>query len=120
MPQCVVGVLLLELVDEEGSFGARTDDRHVADEHVNELRDLVDAQATQVFAHRGHARVVGSGQHGAGLFFGHHTHRTEFEDLELAPVLSDAGLTVENRTGRAGFHQDRGDEHNWRRDNQGD
>ena len=52
--------------------------------------------------------------------FGRHTHGTEFEDLELASVLGDAGLAVEDRTGRAGLHQDRGDEHDWRRDDQGD
>ena len=49
---------LLELVDEERPLGPRADERHVAAQHVPELRQLVDVGAPQQAADRRAARVV--------------------------------------------------------------
>src|SRR4029079_826141 len=46
-----------ELVFGEGS-GARADDRHVAEQHVDELRELIEAELADVLADAGEARVV--------------------------------------------------------------
>src|SRR5688572_32818548 len=56
--QHVLRDLVLELLDEERALRARADDRHLALEHVPELRQLVEIQPPQPAAdHRG-ARVV--------------------------------------------------------------
>src|SRR5207249_7192785 len=45
------------VADDPGVFRAGTDERHFPAEHVPELRQLVDLQASQEIAERKHARV---------------------------------------------------------------
>ena len=52
----VPGLVLLDLVRQRR---ARPDQRHVASEHVPELRQLVEARLAQEAAERRHARIVG-------------------------------------------------------------
>src|SRR6266702_8498702 len=64
----------------------RTHHRHLAAQHVDELRQLVEAGAPQERADRGDARVAARGLGDlAGLFLVH-PHRTELVDLELIAV----------------------------------
>ena len=59
IPQYMLRNAVLELLDEEGPFGTRTDDRHVADQHVPELRPLVEVVLAQPRAEPGGARDWG-------------------------------------------------------------
>src|ERR1051325_8024564 len=56
--QHVLRDAVLELFDEEGALGARADDRHVALQHVPELRQLVQIEAPQPASDGRRARVV--------------------------------------------------------------
>src|SRR5512141_1083978 len=44
VPYGVIRYLARELVDEVGALGPRPDEAHVADQDVDELRELVDAE----------------------------------------------------------------------------
>ncbi len=96
---------------ERGPFGPRADDRHVAAQHVEELRELVDARAAQERAHSGGAAVGRRSPDRAGLGLGVDGHRTEFKQVELDAAAPDAPLPVQDRSARLQMHRDSGDEH---------
>src|SRR5947209_19988221 len=58
--------LLAELIDEHRALGPRADEAHVAAEHVEELRNLVEARAAQPPADRRRAIVALRRPHRAG------------------------------------------------------
>ena len=71
---------VLELLDEERPLGPRADDRHVAPQHVPELRQLVEVEPAQPAADRRAARVVVARPDRAGLVLGALVHRAELVD----------------------------------------
>ena len=58
------GIVRLEQVDELRALRAWADDRHVALEHVPQLRELVEVRPAQEAAGRRRARIAGLGEHG--------------------------------------------------------
>ncbi len=94
--------------DLAGERGARADERHRPAEHVEQLRQLVEAVAAQEPADAGHPRVGGHlEQHlVAGVaprleigqqLLGVVDHRAELEQPELAAVQADAHLAEQHR-----------------------
>lgn len=92
-----VGVLLgvLEHV------GAGTHDAHLPEQHVDELRELVDAGLAQYLAPLGHAGVVPRGLQTVGL--GVDLHATELQAGELPAVDSGALLAEKDGPGHGEF-----------------
>src|SRR5215204_792554 len=99
--QHVLRDAVLELLDEVGTFWSWSDDRHVAAQHVPELRQLVEVEPAQEAADPGSARVVVSGPDGAGVVFRAHVHRAELVDVERLAVETHPLLLVEHRAGRS-------------------
>src|SRR5690349_720221 len=66
-----------ELLDEARTLGARTDEAHLASEHVDELWQLVETSPSQADAEGGAARIVSARPHGPGLGLRVHPHRSE-------------------------------------------
>ena len=89
-------------------MAARADQRHVALEHVEKLRQLVEIGAADDGADTGHARIVGHCLGDAGAVAEFAVHRAEFIDLEDASVPAPAFLG-EDRGARA-FQPDEGGE----------
>src|SRR5262245_49529985 len=105
VPQHVLRDPVLELLDEERTLRTGADDRHVAAEHVPELRQLVDVVAPQPAADRRGARVVVSRPDGAARVLGIHWHRPELIDSKGLTVQAHADLRVERRAGRAALDE---------------
>ena len=110
VPQHVLRDAVLELLDEIGTLRPRPDDRHVAAQHVPELRQLVEIEAPQPAPDRRAARVVRRAPRRAGFVLGALVHRAELVDLERLAVEPHALLRVEHRTGRRAPDQRRDDE----------
>src|SRR5215218_3826746 len=106
--------VLLEGADEVRALRARPDDRHVAAQDVEELRQLVERQAAHDLADA-RAAVVALDAAGGEARLRHELlgggrrdpHRAELEHVELAAVETDAALAVEDRAGRAQAHGER-------------
>src|SRR5437764_946106 len=83
---------------------ARADDRHVAAQDVEQLRQLVERQAAHDLADA-RAAVVALDAAGSLARLGHELlldgrrdpHRAELEHVELATVETDATLAIEDR-----------------------
>ena len=97
MPEHVVRDLVLELVDEGRPLRARTDDRHLALEHVPDLRQLVERGAAKEGADASSSRVVAHRPDRTGARLCVDAHRAELQNHELAPVQPHAHLTIEDR-----------------------
>src|SRR5258708_8932563 len=82
VPEHVLWNLVLELRNEQRALGPRSDDRHVALEHVPELRQLVDVRSAEQLAERRAPRILLAREHRSGFGFGIVVHRTEFVDHE--------------------------------------
>ena len=93
----VVRVLALQLGDHLGPLGPRADQRHVAADHVPQLRQLVDVGPAQEPADLGHPVVGGLGPADDAVGLGVGAHRAQLHDLELLAVLAEAALAVEHR-----------------------
>ena len=99
--QHVLRDLVLELRDEMRPLRARPDDRHVAAQHVPELRQLVDVRAAQELAERRHAADRRSLRpHRPGLALGVVVHRAELDDRERLAVEAHPLLAVEDGAAR--------------------
>src|SRR5262249_29418029 len=93
------GDFALEPLDEDGALGAGADEAHLADEHVPELRQLIDAGPAEEAADARDARIVLGRPRGAErLRVG--AHRAKLLDREAAPSLARADLRVEHRAAR--------------------
>ncbi len=120
--------VLLEGADEVGALGARPDDRHVAAQDVEELRQLVERQAAHDLADARAAVVALDAAGGDALLRDElllggrrrDLHRAELEHVELAPVEPDAALAEEDRAGRAEAHGEREQAHRDRQHQQRD
>src|SRR5215469_11104038 len=111
MALAVTWETLAEQRDEFGSLGPWSDDRHLAAQDVEKLRQFVDAVAAQDRADFRRAVVRGRRPDRAAARFCVHRHRAELEQVEHHAVASDTPLPVQDRA--AGFEVDRarGDEH---------
>ena len=92
----------------------RADQRHVAGEHVEELRNLVDVPAPQEAAEPGQSRIVAGGlrDHRAVV---ERAHGAKFDDAERLLIEAVAALHEENRAGTVEPDQ-RGDGEEHRRE----
>ena len=106
--QHVLRNLVLELLDEVRPLGPRPDDRHVAAQHVPELRQLVEVRAAQEAcraASRADRRSLRP--HRPGLALGVVVHRAELDDRERLAVEAHPLLAVEHRAARGQPDQQR-------------
>ena len=92
-----------------GPLGSRADERHVAPQHVPELRQFIDARPAEQAAHRRASRVVVSRPDRTGLGFGVLVHRAELVDGELLAVQAHPLLPVEDRPRRRAADDERRD-----------
>ena len=81
--------------DHLGPFGTRTHERHVALQHVPELRNFVGTCGAHPREAGHHARVAFGGQNRA-VQFGIGAHGPEFHEREQPTVATDALLCVED------------------------
>src|SRR6266567_2153328 len=110
--------LLAEARDELGPFGARPDKRHLAPEHVEKLRKLVEAQPAQQSAEPCGSRIVLARPHRAARVLGADGHRAELEHREATPVPRHPLLTIEHRARRGELDRDRDHEKKGSREQQ--
>jgi hypothetical protein len=87
--------LRAELLHERRTLGARTHQRHVAAQHVPQLRQLVQAGAAQDLADTGDA-VIG-GDIPRVVAVGVDPHGAELQQLERMAVLADPDLAEQHR-----------------------
>ena len=71
-----------EALDELRTLRTRTNQAHVADEHVPQLRQFVEPGASEEATDGRDAPVVGRSPHGAGVRFGVGAHRAELVNHE--------------------------------------
>src|SRR4051812_27618899 len=83
---------LRELIDEVGPLRARADDANLAQEDVDELRELVQREAAHEGTHFRPARVVRLREDRSGFLLRVLPHRAELDAPEGPPVPSDALL----------------------------
>src|SRR3954447_20079479 len=111
--------VVLEQPGEVRTLGTWADQAHVALEHVQQLRQLVERGAAQERA-EARAAVVGLDPAGRGVgrkvgqleWLGGRAHRAELPHLELAPVEAIARLPEEDRPadGQQCPHREQGEE----------
>src|SRR5215472_12017588 len=107
MTLVVTWVAPAKLLDEDGPLGARSYDRHVPPQHVDKLRQLVNARLAEKRPHSGRARVprwVADGPHRATLHFSVEAHRSKLQNFERLSIAPDSLLTKQH--GPAGFNKD--------------
>ena len=93
---------------------ARADQAHVALEHAEELRQLVDAGHPHEAAHARDAVVAGGGPARLAVFLGVLPHAAELHDLEGLAVLAHAFLPVEHRAAAVELDDQCGQQHDRR------
>src|SRR5829696_1217251 len=77
--------------------GPRTDQRHVAPDHVQKLRKLIDAELAEDATDRGHARIILGRRRTSADVRLVSEHRPELEDVDHLIVEADAGLHEQDR-----------------------
>src|SRR5271155_2037372 len=93
---------------------ARPDERHVAEENVDELRQLVDVVAAHEAAETRHPRIARHGlSHLRAIL--HSQHRAELEDAEMPLIVAIAALPEYHRPRAVEFDRD-GDHQHHRRE----
>src|SRR5260370_18584061 len=78
MALAVVGNLLLEFSDEFGPLRARADDRHIAPQDVEQLRQLIQMELAQPSSYGRNSGIVLLGPHRAAVSLGIGPHGAEF------------------------------------------
>jgi hypothetical protein len=99
--------------DLHGDRGPRADDRHLAAQHVDEVRQLVEARPAQQAPDTRDARVALRDRQAAADVLGAGDHRPQLEDVEGLAVAADAALAVDRRP--RGLQADRQDRHQQQR-----
>ena len=87
----------------------RPDERHLAPQHVDEVRQLVDRGPPQQRADARDARVALVDRHPGAHVLGAGDHRAQLVDLERVAVAADAALAVDRVPGRLEPHGQRGE-----------
>src|SRR5690606_1158379 len=95
MAQLVVADLLRQLGDELRPLRARTDQAHVAAQHVPQLRQLVDAGLADEAAHARDACVLLAGPDRHAVLLRVRAHAAELDQAERAAAFADALLAVQ-------------------------
>lgn len=90
--EAVTRVVLLYLVDVVLALRSRPDERHVADEDVPELWELVEVMVAEEHANLGHAGVFLVPEELRTIFLGIHPHAAELVDIERSPEAPDSFL----------------------------
>src|SRR5262249_34693271 len=122
MTDAVVRDLLQQTVDEHRPFRARADEAHIAFQHIEELRDLVDPRAADEAADACDAAIVALGPAGDAVFLGIRAHAAELQHHERVAAGTDALLAIEDGTGAVELdgddseygHRETEDEHDQR------
>src|SRR5215469_3739658 len=104
----IIRNLLRQLRHELGSLGSWADEAHVAAQHVEDLRQLVDAELADDRAHARDTRI-GVLRPLRAVQLGVLAHAAELQDLEHLAAETDPRLTVQRRRLPAVFDLD-GDE----------
>ena len=84
---------------------ARADQRHLAAQHVHQVRQLIERGASQQRAHARDARVVRVDREAGPDVLRAVDHRAQLQHVELATVQAAAALAVDHRPG--GLQADR-------------
>lgn len=84
-------------------LGPRTNQAHVPDENVDELREFIQLIFTDIIAGTGHPRVM-SADGDKPFLVRAHPHRAELEQAEILAVSSYSGLPVKDWAGRVRFY----------------
>lgn len=87
------------LAGNGGILGARTDQAHLAHQHVPELRQFVDLGIAQEFTQGGYARISFGGDFAAPVAVLILEHRTEFQNTKGFAVTPGAKPTEEDGPG---------------------
>ena len=111
----VVGDLVGELIHKKRPLGAWPDQAHVTVEHVEELRQFIDAQQPDDVADAGDAAVVGGGPARFAVFLGIGAHAAELDDIEGLAVVAHPLLAVEHRALAFQLDHDGREQHQRRR-----
>jgi hypothetical protein len=98
-----VGIEWKVLLDE----WARSDETHVAAQHVDQLGELVERGRAQSPPERRDASIIGQELAAAIALVG---HRAKLEELERAIVEAGASLSEEHRTTKAHANRDADDQ----------
>src|SRR5262245_36170736 len=121
MPLTIEGDLSRQFGDKLRSFRTRADETHVTLEDIPQLRQFVEAAASQEPADRRHTNVAFLCRpHRARRFFGVGRHRSELMQREYAAELADALLVVQHCAWRCQPDKGRDHQHDRRRNDQTD
>ena len=93
----IASIMLHDLVDVELALRTRTDERHVSDEDIPKLGQLIEVMCSQKLPHLGEARVATYLQQVGTILLGIHPHATKLVDEERLAMQSDALLLVDDR-----------------------
>src|SRR6266849_525374 len=119
-PLHVVRDLPLEFVDELRPLGTRPDEAHVAEQHIEELGELVESYPTEESPHVGHARVAWLGPYRSRGPLRVVAHGAKLVEDEDAAIQTGAGLAVQDRPGGLELDRDGDEGHDGRRHHQAD
>src|SRR5271157_2304860 len=106
MPEAVVGDFLLQHLCQPGLFRPRPDHAHFTQQHVDQLRDLIEAKLANEPAYSGYARVLIGGP-GRIRWRWLMPHRAKLHDLKAPSMQPDARLPEQQRTAALQKHGDR-------------
>ena len=93
----VVRKLVAELLHELRALGTRADDAHVADQHIEQLRQLVERPRANPAADLRAPGIVFLSPLCAGLALRADAHRAELDDVERLAIESHPHLAIEDR-----------------------
>ena len=88
----VTGITLHDLVDVELPFRTGADKRHITDENIPQLGQLVQMMLTQELTRTGHAGIRTSFVKGGTEFLSVQTHTTELIDMKRTTKTADTLL----------------------------
>ncbi len=109
----------LEQAHVAGQLGARAHEAHLAAEHVEELRQLVELAVAQPAADRRHPRVAARG-HAGSMLLRAHDHGPELEHVERDQVSPHPLLPEERGTAVGEAHGGGHEKQDGRRDHETD
>src|SRR5262249_30855878 len=115
MAHAVERDLMGELLDEARPLRPRANEAHLALQHVDELRQLVNPRAAEKPPDAGHARVVDRGPFRLAVRLRLADHAAELQQPELLTPRADALLAVDDWGPALERDCQRGDHHDRRR-----
>src|ERR1700730_15218631 len=96
-PEGVVPNDLVELAVVRDSMGARPDQGHAAVEHIEQLRQFIDARPAQPFANAGYTAVVCLGLNNRRPVL-HDAHGSKLANLKAPAIEAAASLPEQYRS----------------------